>query len=401
MVVAFDPFRNSYLENPYPSLVGLRRDDPVHFSNKLEGWVVSRHQDARTVLADVDRFGNDPATASMGLGAHVAATRKHSPLGHAPLLGSSDPPTHTRLRSIVSRLFTPRRMEASRPQVRGQIDELLDRASAAGRSDFMSTVAHPLPVHLVGGLLGLTESDRGPVREWTTSVMRVIGGGDLPPSAYREAEQAKERLRVFLDSFADTHEGESLLASIVAAEADPDRLSPDEAVAFMTFLYQAGGGPTAMMLGNAVLTLMRHPDQWELLRQDPSLARSALIETLRWDSATHVLLRFAREDTTLGKRKIAAGDTMFTLIVAAHRDPELFEDPDRFDITRQVDTTDVLSFGLGPHFCLGQPLALMQGEELLKAMVERFPDVALPRDGMQRSQELLLRGPARMELTWS
>lgn len=397
----YDPFRPSYLENPYPSLTRLRHEDPVHFARKLEGWVVSRHEDARTVLMDVDRFGNDPGTATMGLGAHVAATRQHSPLGHVPLLGSSDPPVHTRLRSIISRLFTPRRMEASRPQIREQIDELLDRASAEGRSDFMSKVAHPLPVHLVGGLLGLTEQDRGPVRHWTSAVMRVIGGGDLPPSAYRQAEQATDKLQVFLESFAETHEGESILASIVAAEANPDRLSADEAVAFLTFLYQAGGGPTAMMLGNAVLTLLRHPDQWRQLRDDPSLARSALIETLRWDSATHVLLRFAREDTTLGKRSIAAGDTMFVLIVAAHRDPELFSDPDRFDITREVDTTDVLSFGLGPHFCLGQPLALIQGEEMLKAMVERFPDVALPRDGLTRSQELLLRGPARMELTWS
>ncbi len=400
-MATFDPFRASYLENPYPSIVRLRREDPVHFSKKVEGWVVSRHEDARTVLMDVDRFGNDPGTASMGLGAHVAATRRHSPLGHVPLLGSSDPPVHTRLRSIISKLFTPRRMEASRPQIREQIDELLDNASALPRADFMSKVAHPLPVHLVGGLLGLTSQDRVPVRQWTSAVMRVIGGGNLPPAAYREAEDATAKLRVFLDSFADTHEGDSVLASLVAAEADPDRLSADEGIAFLTFLYQAGGGPTAMMLGNAVLTLLRHPDQWEQLREDPSLVRSALLETLRWDSATHVLLRFAREDTTLGKRTIKAGDTMFVLIVGAHRDPDLFPDPDRFDITREVETTDVLSFGLGPHFCLGQPLALIQGEEVLKAMMERFPDVALPRDGLTRSKELLLRGPQRMELTWS
>ena len=339
----FDPFRASYLEDPYPSLERLRREDPVHRSRELEGWVISRHDDARTVLMDVDRFGNDPGTASTGLGVHVAASRQHSPVGHVPLLGSSDPPIHTRLRSIITKLFTPRRMEASRPRIRELINELLDQASAEGRSDFMSKVAHPLPVHLVGGLLGLTEEDRGPVRRWTSALMRVIGGGDLPPSAIHQAEQATDKLRVFMQTFAETHEGESILATIVAAEAEPDRLSADEAVAFLTFLYQAGGGPTAMMLGNAVLTLMRHPDQWAMLREDPSLARAALIETLRWDSATHVLLRFAREDTTLGKRKIAAGDTMFVHIVAAHRDPEMFENPDRFDITREVETTDVLS----------------------------------------------------------
>ncbi len=264
---------------------------------------------------DVDRFGNDPNTATMGLGVHMAAPRRHSSLGHVPLLGSSDPPIHTRLRSIISKLFTPRRTEAARPQIREQIDELLDNATAQDRSDFISRVAHPLPVHLVGGLLGLTAQDRVPMRQWTTAVMRMIGSGNLPPSAYREAEDARDKLRVFLNSFDDTHEGDSILASLVAVEVDPDQLSPDEAVAFMTFLYQAGGGPTAMMLGNAGLTLLRHSDQWNQLRKVPSLARSALLETL-------------------GKRTIKAGGTMFILIVGAHRDPELFSDPDRFDITR-------------------------------------------------------------------
>ena len=161
-------------------------------------------------------------------------------------------------------------MEASRPRIRELIDELLDKASEEGRSDFMSVVAHPLPVHLVGGLLGLTEEDRAPVRYWTSAVMRVIGGGDLPPSAYREAKQATDKLRVFLDGFARDTRGRVDPGLDRGGGGGPrNRLSSDEAVAFLTFLYQAGGGPTSMMLGNAVLTLLRHPEEWERLRADP------------------------------------------------------------------------------------------------------------------------------------
>ncbi|MBT5772990.1 MAG: cytochrome P450, partial [Dehalococcoidia bacterium] len=137
----------------------------------------------------------------------------------------------------------------------------------------------------------------------------------------------------------------------------------------------------------------------QLLRDQPDLVRHAVVETLRWDSATHVLLRFVIEQHLIGRRRLEPGDTVFVNVAAAHRDPELFDDPNRFDITRETDTGDILSFGIGPHFCLGQPLALIQADELLSALAERLPNLALARDGLNREQDLLLRGPQRLQLT--
>lgn len=156
-----------------------------------------------------------------------------------------------------------------------------------------------------------------------------------------------------------------------------------------------------MMLGNAVLALLRHPDQWQLIRDRPDLIRSAIVETLRWDSATHVLLRFVIEEHAIGRRCPKLGDTAFVNVAAAHRDLEQFDDPDRFDVTRDTDTGDILSFGIGPHFCQGQPLALIQAEVLIAALTERFPRLSIPSNGLTREQDLLLRGPQRLELTVS
>jgi cytochrome P450 len=399
-LLSFDPFRRSYQEDPYPSLARLRRAEPISRSRQPDGWVLTRHEDCRETLRDNVRFSNDPTRGSGDLARFVVSSRHRSPIGDTAIVGSSDPPVHTRLRSIVSRLFTTRTVQAARPRIRQHVEQLLGEATASGSFDLMSSIARPLPSLIVGDLLGLTEEERAPVRDWTRALMRVIGGGDLPSSAYREAETATKELRDFLDRYADTHEGEgTILGELIAAEQDEERLSLQETVAFLAFLYQAGGGPTSMMLGNAVLTLLRHREQWELLRDRPDLPRQAVVETLRWDSATHVLLRFVVEQHTIGRRRLEPGDSVFVNVAAAHRDPEVFVDPDRFDITRRTDTGEILSFGIGPHFCLGQPLALIQAEELVRALTERLPKLAIAPSGLAREQDLLLRGPRRLELS--
>jgi len=401
-VAVFNPFRASYQEEPYASLAQLRRTDPIARSREPDGWIVTRHEDARNVLRDDECYSNDPGRATGGMGAHVAASRRRSPIGETPLIGSSDPPVHTRLRGIVSRLFTARAVSEARLRIRELVHELLDAAAPSGQLELMSQLARPLPSYVVAELLGLNAEERAPVRHWTRAVMRAASGGELPPSAYREADEAIASLRTFLDRYPDSHEDEgTILGELVAAEQQEDRLSPMEAVAFLGFLDQAGGGPTSMMLANAVLSLLAHREQWELLRTRPELTRQAVVETLRWDSATQFLIRIAIEGHQLGRRRVRAGETIYVGVGAAHRDPDMFDEPDRFDITRATDTADILSFGVGPHFCLGQPLALIQAEELLGALAERYPDLAVAPDGMVRQPDLLLRGPQRLELQTS
>ena len=400
----FNPFRPSYMQDPYPALARLRADDPVYRSRELDGWVLTRHEDCAYVLREQRLFGSDPTTASGGMRAHVLETRARSPLGAAPTLGSADPPIHPRLRGLIGGAFTPRMVEDERTVAAEVVAALLADVPAGQPFEFMSQLAEPLPVIVVGDLLGLDEEERGPVRAWAQALVRVIAGGDLPAEAYREAEAAKVSLLDVLRAYTERHAGDTdrkVISILVEAEAQGDRLSLDELLSFTVFLYTAGSGPTAYMLGNAVSALLAHPAALEAVRADRSLLRAAIEESLRWDSATQVLLRFAREACEVGGRKVAAGDALYVMVGAAHRDPAVFTAPDTFDISRPLTNSQLLAFGAGPHFCLGQPLAFVEGEVALGALLDRFPRLRAVPGGTERGGTFLLRGPQRLLLTGS
>lgn len=392
----FNPYRPSYGEDPYPALARLRAEDPVFFWREYDGWVVTRHADCSRVLRDHATYSSDPGNATGGVGRHVARARDASPLAGAPLIGAVDAPVHTRLRAIVSRAFTPRVVEGERDFIRQTVSDLLH----AGQEplDFARVVAPILPVTVISDLLGLASEERAPVRAWAQAIMRAHSDPDTPPDARRAAAEAMRQMGRFLTEYRQTHaEDDSKLISILLeAEASGERLSQEELLAFAVFLYTAGSGPTAMMLSNAVAHLARHPDAMEAVRADRSLRRAVLEESLRWDSATHVLLRYALVDTEIGGRRIRAGETVYVMVAAAHRDPEVFPDPDRFDFSREIPAGQLLSFGAGPHFCLGAPLAYLQGEEMLDALLDAYPNLALAPNGLRMGGTFLLRGPERL-----
>ncbi|MEV8526397.1 cytochrome P450 [Streptomyces sp. NPDC052000] len=349
----------------------------------LEYWLVTRHDEARTVLLDT-RFSKDPQRASDALS---AAGYGVSGAGSFFLpLVNSDPPDHTRLRRLVAGAFTPRRVAALAPAVERLTHELLDAmaepdaspAAEGGPVDLMTALAFPLPVLVISELIGVPHGNRGALLAWASRMLTVTGSGATPGPAERTrrlhrwfaALVAAKRPRVRTDVPAD--EQPDLLSALVAAQARDQGLGDDELISLLVLLLLAGHETTTGMVGNAVDTLLRHPDQLALLRRRPELTASAVDELLRYEtSLARTTLRVATQDVELAGVVIPAGAIVSVALAAANRDPEVFPRPDRLDITRARGPH--LAFGHGIHFCLGAPLARLQTETVLTTLFGRYP----------------------------
>lgn len=375
----------------------------------LEYWLVTRHDEARTVLLDT-RFSKDPQRAADALS---AAGYGVSGAGSFFLpLVNSDPPDHTRLRRLVSGAFTPRRVAALAPAVERLTHDLLDTmaeratgadtvtstadtgrrptpgtvtdpATSAAPVDLMAALAFPLPVLVISELIGVPHGNRGALLTWAARMLTVPGPGATPASG--PAERTRRLNRWFASLVATKRplaradlpqdEQPDLLSALVAAQAHDGQPSDEEIVSLLVLLLIAGHETTTGMLGNAVDTLLRHPDQLALLRERPELAPSAVDELLRYEtSLARTTLRVATRDVDLGGTVIPAGGIVSVALAAANRDPDVFPRPDRLDITRERGPH--LSFGHGIHFCLGAPLARLQTETVLAALFGRYPDLA-------------------------
>ena len=383
----FNPTRPGYIEDPYPALAALRRQEPVHRSPDLGAWVVTSYEHCERLVRDDETFSSDPAHATGGLGESVRAVRDQVPLGTAPILGNTDAPDHTRLRAIVNRAFTPRAIADMRPRVEASVQELLD-AAGDGPLEVMSALAEPMVVTTVLEHLGVPQDDRPQVREWAGAVIRARADGPGAPGVSAAAASARDALLAYLRDFTPT--GRSTVIDTLRAAADGgETLSAEEMAMLLIHISLAGNGPTAYALGNIVLGLANHPEALSTLAADPEGVPTAIEELIRFDSPTHMITRFALADTKLGPRNIRAGDTLYTVIAAANRDPAQFPNPDVLDITRNDNRH--LSFGLGIHFCLGAPLARLELDVALRALLQRYG--AFRMVSQQRGGTFLLRGP--------
>jgi cytochrome P450 len=398
-VAYFNPFRPSYLRDPYPALARLREEEPIHYSKQMEAWVVTRYADCVEILRDVEHYSSNPRSAAGRMAAMVEEARGRSPLGDTPLIVHSDPPVHTRLRAIVNRAFTPRMVEARRDTVRRYAREILAGLPDGEPFDLMSTLAYPLPLQVTGDLLGLPEADRQSVHDWARAVILGTSGERIPPQAIQAAQAGAEALRGYLDRFRQQHHGDtdrSLIYILTEAEAEGDVLSADELLAFVRFLYTAGSTPVGSTLANGTLLLLDHAEQLTRLRQEPELMSDAVSEIFRFDGPTHVHFRWVAEPVQLGRRRLRQGDSVLAMGSAAARDPEEFDDPEVFDIGR--GRSRHLNFGLGPHFCLGAPLAEMELEIMFEELLARFSQLELGPAGAVREENFQMRGMRRLEL---
>ena len=304
-----------------------------------------------------------------------------------------DPPDHTRLRKLVAQTFTPRTIEAMRPRIRVLVDELLDVALARPDGfDLVDDLAYLLPVTVISEMLGVPLADQAQLRAWTAVATRALD----PNSGFEGMDGVPDALRGLRAYFEDlitlrrAEPGDDLLTALIAVEEAGERLTHDELRATIVLLYGAGHETTVNLIGNGIVALLRHPDQWRRLCDDPSLAPGAVEEALRYDSPVQLTGRLAVETVDLDGIHVDALQNTLLLLGAANRDPDVFADPDRFDITRVPN--DQTAFGGGIHFCLGAALARVEGQEAFTALAQRAPTLGLASDTLPRKETVTLRG---------
>ena len=388
----YNPFDPAMRADPYPVLRELRSQEPVHPSGFIEGsYLLTRYADVLSVLRS-PRASADRSQATAVQQLQQAQPEELGPLGGAQTMLTADPPDHTRLRTLVSKAFTPQAVEAMRPRIQRLVDELLDAVAQAGRMDIVADLAYPLPVIVIAEMLGVAPEDRERFKRWSDDIAVTLDP-IVPPEALERAQVSAQELVDYLREVVGEHRAsprQDLIGALIAAEEQGDRLTEDELYATCMLLLVAGNETTTNLIGNGMLALLRHPDQLARLRDDPSLIEPAVEELLRFDSPVQATARVALDETEMDGQTVRPGELFVTHLAAANRDPAQFPDPDRLDIARS-DNRHV-AFGYGVHFCLGAPLARVEGQLAIGTLVRRFAGLRLLTEEPEWRETVILRG---------
>ena len=385
--VTYNPLSPSVYTDPYPTYERLRDKDPVHWSPLLDSWVFSRYKHVDGILRDHKRFSND--TSKRGNPSHIDESFD---LADQPSMLFRDPPDHTRLRALVSRAFTPAVVEGLAGHIRTIADDLLDQIDDPSGFDLMETIAAPLPTIVIAELLGVPIEDRPQFQIWSRHRARGLEPNITDHERRLVAESGQELDAYFLKIIDQRRQEpqEDLISGLVAAEEAGDKLSPAELLAMLRLLLVAGNETTTKLIGNGMLALLRNPEQLKMLRQSPDLMPSAIEELLRYDAPVQLDVRVALEDMEFDGRHVKKGQGIMVLLGSANRDPEMFSEPERLDLTRQE--ANHISFGRGIHHCLGASLARLEGRLTFEAIMERFGDIRMQTDRPVFRDNIILRG---------
>jgi pimeloyl-[acyl-carrier protein] synthase len=383
--------------DPFTFYERMQREDPVHDTG-FGMWLLSGYEECHLALRDA-RFSAEFRTMA-DYEATMAAVGRVGPVQELMerLMLFRDAPDHTRLRGLVQRAFTPRMVEGMRRRVREVADELLDAAEARGSLELMADYAWPLPVIVIAELLGVPASERDRFRGWAADLALAFDLGLTPDRAAR-AEAAADAFTAFFLGLIEERAREprgDLLTGLAAAEEQGDHLSSEELVSNLMLLLIAGHETTMNLIGNGTLALLRHPAQRARLAADPALAPDAIEELLRYESPVQLAMRFLREDVELRGRVLRKGERVMLLLGAANHDPARFPDPGVLDLAR--GDRGHLSFGGGPHFCLGNALARLEGTVAIPALLERFPALRLAEGEPAYRTTMTLRGLQALHL---
>ncbi|MEV6422955.1 cytochrome P450 [Streptomyces sp. NPDC051662] len=382
-------FTWEFATDPYPAYAWLREHSPVHrttLPSGVEAWLVTRYVDARQALADARLSKNpahhaEPAHAKGKTG--IPGERKAELMTH---LLNIDPPDHTRLRRLVSKAFTPRRVAEFAPQVQELTDRLIDGFAAKGEADLIHDFAFPLPIYAICDLLGVPREDQDDFRDWAGMMLRHSKPGHAG-GPRGGVGRAVKKIRGYLADLIHRKRadpGDDLISGLIRAGDHGEHLTENEAAAMAFIILFAGFETTVNLIGNGMFALLRHPEQRALLQRSLGAGETGLLATgveelLRYDGPVELATwRYATEPLTLGGQRIAAGDPVLVVLAAADRDPERFTDPDTLDLSRRDNQH--LGYGHGIHYCLGAPLARVEGQTALGTLLTRLPDVRLAGD---------------------
>ncbi|MBE1532935.1 cytochrome P450 [Actinomadura algeriensis] len=377
--MSYDPWSPEFVGNPYPAFERLREEQPVFFHEPTEQWVISRYEDVDALLRDRrlgrsylhvashEEFGREPDAEFL---------RPFWDLVRAGML-DVEPPTHTRLRRLVSKAFTARMVEGLRPTIRRLAGELADGFAARGGGDLLAEIAEPLPVNVIAEMLGVPAEDRPLLRPWSAD---ICGMYELNPpeetqrTAVRAAVEFSDYLRELSRSRRDAPR-DDLISALARVADEGDRLTEDELIGTCVLLLNAGHEATVNATGNGWWSLFRNPAELERLRADPALLPTAVEELLRHDTPAPMFERWVLEDITVAGCAIPRGAEVALLFASANRDPAVFPDPNRLDLSR--DPNPHITFGLGIHYCLGAPLARIELAESYSALMRAAPEMRL------------------------
>jgi cytochrome P450 len=391
------------MENPYPIYARLREEHSVAWSELWQSWVVSRYDDVAASLRDTTYLSNEDRQAllfaDMTEAQRIAVARLRHYYAQKDVIGS-DGADHARMRALVQKAFTPRTIAGLEPRIRTLAQDMIARALALGTFDFIAEVAHPLPVILIAEILGAPPADRHLFKRWSAQILSFQGTGRTTLELAEASQSSLLELFDYMNALIDARRvdpKDDVITTLALAEVDGRGFSRDELLATCNTLLTAGHETTTNLLGNLVRLLLRHPDQWNAVRQNPALAANAIEEALRYDAPKQRNFRRIKRSHVFGSQQLGESQMIFQLIGSANRDPRRFPDPDRFDILRPT-AKDHLSFGLGIHFCLGAPLARLEASVVLETMMRLVPDCRLVGGPESWQERVAFRGPGALWL---
>jgi cytochrome P450 len=395
---AFNPFLPEHRADPYATWNRLREEAPIFYSRVFGAHFATRHDDCLQLLGGTTTSADRSHVPIMKL---VRWFNRKQPeflsfLGRSLLSLEGD--EHRALRGLVSKAFTPRRIAALRPRLENLADDLLEAAGSSGEMELVHDFAYPFPVTAIAELLGIPAADRARFHHWTSQLVQILD----PLQGEEGAEPMRRATRELYAYFRPlltarrAEPRDDLLSAMLEAEEDGHRLDENDLLALCVLILAAGHETTANLIGNAVLTLLRHPEERKRLQENPSLLPTAVNEFLRFESPIQLTDRAVVEDFELGGRTFRKGEVVGIALAAANRDPRVFDAPDRLDLGREPNPH--LAFGHGTHFCLGSQLAKLEAEIALGALLRRFPDFSGPVDPPAWRRSVLLRGPEALRL---